>query len=204
MKILNLYAGIGGNRKLWEGHEVTAVEYEPYIAEEYARQFPEDTVVVGDAHQYLLDHYEEFDFIWASPPCPTHSRLNHSYKNDWKKHLLKYPDMSLYQEIIFLREFYKGKWVVENVEPYYPTLINPRVMLDRHLFWSNFSIPKDSFARLYEGQMAAATIQELSDAFGLPIPPQNARKLLRNAVDPRLGEHILKAALKKTEQGVLL
>lgn len=26
IKVLNLYAGIGGNRKLWEGVEVTAVE----------------------------------------------------------------------------------------------------------------------------------------------------------------------------------
>jgi DNA (cytosine-5)-methyltransferase 1 len=64
MKILNLYAGIGGNRKLWEGHEITAVEINPKIAEVYKTLFPEDEVVVGDAHQYLLDHFREFDFIW--------------------------------------------------------------------------------------------------------------------------------------------
>lgn len=34
MKILNLYCGIGGNRKLWgDEHEITAVEFEPKIAE---------------------------------------------------------------------------------------------------------------------------------------------------------------------------
>lgn len=33
MKILNLYAGIGGNRKLWGNeHEITAVELDPDIA----------------------------------------------------------------------------------------------------------------------------------------------------------------------------
>ena len=32
MKILNLYAGLGGNRKKWEGHEITAVELNPAIA----------------------------------------------------------------------------------------------------------------------------------------------------------------------------
>lgn len=70
MKILNLYAGIGGNRKLWgDDYEITAVEFDPEIARAYQDRYPNDTVIVGDAKQYLLDHYKEFDFIWASPPC---------------------------------------------------------------------------------------------------------------------------------------
>jgi DNA (cytosine-5)-methyltransferase 1 len=33
MKILNLYAGIGGNRKLWGNtHSITAVEFDEEIA----------------------------------------------------------------------------------------------------------------------------------------------------------------------------
>jgi len=73
MKILNLYAGIGGNRKLWHhNHQVTAVEFNSDIAKIYQDLFPNDTVVVGDAHQYLLDHYKEFDFVWSSPPCQSH------------------------------------------------------------------------------------------------------------------------------------
>lgn len=67
MKILNLYAGIGGNRKLWAGHDITAVEHDPEIAGVYKELYPDDTVVVGDAHQYLENHFGEFDFIWASP-----------------------------------------------------------------------------------------------------------------------------------------
>jgi DNA (cytosine-5)-methyltransferase 1 len=35
MRILNLYAGIGGNRKLWTDCEVTAVENVQHIADVY-------------------------------------------------------------------------------------------------------------------------------------------------------------------------
>ena len=73
MKILNLYAGIGGNRKLWRDVDVTAVENDLQIANVYMDFFPDDTMVVGDAHQYLIDNFYKFDFIWSSPPCQTHS-----------------------------------------------------------------------------------------------------------------------------------
>lgn len=79
MKILNLYAGLGGNRKLWIGAEITAVENDPRIAAVYSRLYPEDTVIIGDAHQYLLENYSEFDFIWSSPP------VKHTQK--WRKRL---------------------------------------------------------------------------------------------------------------------
>jgi DNA (cytosine-5)-methyltransferase 1 len=138
MKILNLYAGIGGNRKLWgDTHEITAIEYDPATAEVYKSYFPNDTLIIEDAHQYLLDHYKEFDFIWASPPCPTHSRLVTSNKTRMK---LEYPDMKLYQEIIFLKSFCDALFIVENVIPYYEPLIRPDVGLHRHLYWCNFRI----------------------------------------------------------------
>ena len=35
MKVLNLYAGIGGNRKLWTDVEVTAIENNESIAAIY-------------------------------------------------------------------------------------------------------------------------------------------------------------------------
>ena len=47
MKVLNLYAGIGGNRKLWEDVEVTAVEYNKDIAAIYQDFFPKDKVVIS-------------------------------------------------------------------------------------------------------------------------------------------------------------
>ena len=88
MKILNLYACLGGNRYKWnevkEDIEVTAIELDPEAARLYQERFPNDTVIVADAHQYLLDHYKEFDFIWSSPPCPTHSRFQISMKTKRK------------------------------------------------------------------------------------------------------------------------
>ena len=140
MKILNLYAGIGGNRKLWDQtgeHEITAVEYDPKIAAIYKDFFPNDIVIVADAHQYLLDHYKEFDFIWGSPPCPTHSCLNTLLH---AKGMDRFPDMRLYQEVIFLKHFFEGLYCIENVIPYYEPLVTPQIR-GRHAFWSNFTIP---------------------------------------------------------------
>ena len=139
MKILNLYAGIGGNRKLWgDEHDITAVELNPDIAKIYQDFFPKDKVIVGDAHEYLLEHFEEFDFIWSSPPCQSHSKTNFFLKGQG---ILRYPDMNLYQEILFLHYFFKGKYVVENVQGYYKPLIEPQ-KIGRHYFWANFKIPE--------------------------------------------------------------
>jgi DNA (cytosine-5)-methyltransferase 1 len=140
MKILNLYACLGGNRYKWDevtDIEVTAVELDPEAARLYQERFPNDKVIVADAHHYLLDHYKEFDFIWSSPPCPTYSRLQTSLKTRTK---MKYPDMKLYEEIIFLDNFFNGKYCVENVIPYYEPLL-PAKKRGRHLYWTNFNLP---------------------------------------------------------------
>lgn len=187
MKILNLYAGIGGNRKLWGSeHEITAVEYEPYIADVYRELYPNDTVIVADAHQYLLDHYKEFDFIWSSPPCPTHSRVRTAHPKKI------YPDMKLYEEIIFLDKWYKGLWVVENVIPYYKPLIEPKVIIDRHMFWSNKWIGRAEFGKdRYDVSRATKEQLAATHKIDLPIGTKNQRKLLRNAVMPEVGQYIL-------------
>lgn len=135
MKVLNLYAGLGGNRKLWRDVEVTSVELEPKIAAIYSRLYPEDNLIIGDAHQYLLDHADEYDFIWSSPPCQTHSRMAKATRHKLKR----YVDMSLYQEIIYLQHFFKGGYVVENVIPFYEPLM-PAQKVGRHLYWSNFDV----------------------------------------------------------------
>ena len=193
MKILNLYCGIGGNRKLWgEEHEVTAVELDTNIAEVYKKLYPNDTVIVGDAHEYLRQNFRYFDFIWASPPCPTHSVLQLSHSNDKD---LKYPDMGLYQEIILLKQFYKGIWVIENVKPYYDLLISPSFSIGRHLFWSNKFILSPQFAQVYNRDVSRDKKEDLAKSMGYELQVLekkgvDVRKVLRNCVVPEIGLHI--------------
>lgn len=183
MKILNLYAGIGGNRKLWGNeYKITAVENNLKIAEKYKKNFPNDIIVTSDAHEYLLDNYKEFDFIWSSPPCQSHSRTNYFTQHIRKRPI--YPDMKLYQEILFLKGFYKGKWVVENVIPYYKPLLEA-TKIGRHLFWSNFNIKKIS--------QPIDDIGTMDCNYGNKAYKKKVEE--RNAVNSKLGKHILDTAL---------
>src|SRR5210317_1856630 len=143
MKVLNLYAGLGGNRKLWKNVEVTAVENDEKIANQYKEFYPNDNVIVDDAHNYLLNNYENFDFIWSSPPCQSHSRMVKAGRNRKPR----YPDMQMYEEIIFLQHFFEGGWIVENVKPYYKELIPPTEVIGRHWFWSNFNFDVEDVPR---------------------------------------------------------
>jgi len=197
MRVLNLYAGLGGNRRHWKGCDVTAVEYTQAIADVYKEQYPNDTVIVGDAHQYLLEHYQEFDFIWASPPCQSHSRMIRSGKNRKPR----YPDMKLYEEILFLKHNFIGHWIVENVKPYYDVLI-PAKAVGRHLFWCNFEFnaeevkqPKGFIMKTNtEGAEALKEwlgIQYKGNLYyeGNHCPAQ----VLRNCVHPELGRQVFDA-----------
>jgi DNA (cytosine-5)-methyltransferase 1 len=203
-KVLNLYAGVGGNRKRWEGTEVTAVEIDAEIAATYKGLYPQDTVIVGDAHEYLADNYSKFDFIWSSPPCQSHSRMMKATRHD----VARYPDMNLYQEIIFLKNFYSGKWVIENVKPYYEPLIRPTAVLGRHYFWANFKIPffevPSPKGFIYSGTVAGA--ESLKDWLGIRYDgniyygdSHCPAQVLRNCVHPDLGLHVFRAAQNKVE-----
>jgi DNA (cytosine-5)-methyltransferase 1 len=204
---LNLYAGIGGNRKLWDNVEVTAVELNPKIAAVYQDLFPNDTVIVGDAHQYLLDHYAEFDFIWSSPPCPTHSRARYGLGFHGHGFAAVYPDMALYQEVILLKHHFKGQYCIENVQAYYKPLIEP-LSIGRHWYWTNFPIEKlqVGYSGLTAGittstgkRLIRKTTEELEAHLGYDLSKYsitNKRLLLRNCVEPEVGLHILKEVRK--------
>ena len=190
MKVLNLYAGIGGNRKLWNDCEVTAVEYDEEIAKVYSLLYTEDTVVVGDANDYLENHFAEFDFIWASPPCPSDGQYRHNVGVLGKGFDPIIPDMTtLYGAIVFLQTYFDGKWCVENVKPYYGTLIEPAFEMHRHLFWANFTAKKRSFK-----PAEIRTKNKISDFEGYEVVAaskiKNKRQVLRNCVDSELGLHI--------------
>jgi DNA (cytosine-5)-methyltransferase 1 len=202
IKVLNLYACLGGNRYKWDevaDIEVTAVELDPVLAKLYQERFPNDKVIVADAHQYLLDHYQEFDFIWSSPPCPTHSRARFwAYGANGTKPV--YPDFALYQEIIFLKHHFKGKYVVENVKPYYEPIIKAQE-IDRHLYWTNFNIPKNINARHFNGLCQTKNeVKNLSIFHDYDFykykGSQLTNKIARNLVDYEVGKSIFETALK--------
>lgn len=195
MKILNLYAGIGGNRKLWGNeHQVTAVEYDPKIAAIYGDIFPNDELIVGDAHEYLRQHHHEFDFIWSSPPCQTHSSFRFNIGVRYRGVEAKYPDMTLYEEIVFLQyHAHPGtRWLVENVVPYYEPLI-PATKIGRHLYWSNFELPE--LPHLVDN-IRGNQIPDLEQLHGYDLSKYslpNKRQVLRNVVSPAIGKAILDA-----------
>lgn len=200
MKILNLYACLGGNRYKWDevtDVEVTAVEWDEELAKLYQERFPNDTVIVADAHQYLLDHYQEFDFIWTSPPCPTHSRARWwAHGKNGKSPI--YPDMTLYQEIIFLQHHFEGKYVVENVVPYYDPLI-PAYKRGRHLYWTNFTLPNVLSDRKINICTDVDEVKKLCKFHDYDFykyqGKQSTQKIARNLVDYEAGRVILETAL---------
>jgi len=204
VKVLNLYAGLGGNRKYWKNCEVVAVEKDEKIAKIYSEQNPQDTTIIGDAHDYLLKHFEEFDFIWSSPPCQSHSRMIRSGRNRKPT----YPDMRLYEEILFLKYNFKGLWIVENVIPYYPAPFDP-LKIGRHLFWSNFDIPRinppefKGFISRQNMKAKEALMEWLDIKYeGNVYYGKNhcVTQVLRNCVHPIVGDGIFKEAKRKIEE----
>lgn len=200
IKVLNLYACLGGNRYKWDevaDIEVTAVELDPEAARLYKERFPNDTVIVADAHQYLLDHYKDFDFIWSSPPCPSHSRMRKTNTGEGeRKSSACYPDMKLYEEIIFLDNFFKGKYCVENVIPYYEPLIQAQKR-GRHLYWTNFILPNNLNERKADN-FIYAKVSELSKFHNYDFTKykgtQRVDKMARNLVDYEAGKTIFETA----------
>lgn len=192
MKVLNLYAGIGGNRKLWDyGYEITAVENDPDIAKIYKDLYPQDEIKVADAHEFLLDSYDYFDFIWSSPPCQSHSSFRKNIGVRYRGSEAMYPDMRLYQEILFLKHYFKGNWVVENVKPYYEPLIKPDFILQRHYFWSNMKITEKEFKT---DLIRKSQIPQLQEMHGFDLSNyklKNKRQVLRNVVSPEIGKYVI-------------
>jgi DNA (cytosine-5)-methyltransferase 1 len=204
LRVLNLYAGLGGNRKHWQNADVTAVEYDDEIAAIYKENFPDDQVIIADAHEFLLKHYKDFDFIWTSPPCPTHSRARFWHAKGGNCDCV-YPDWHLWQEIIFLKHYAPCKYVVENVIPFYEEDLNiflpPSISLQRHLFWANFSIRPFTFdeeIKIRSVNKSQPEITANSTVYGFNISKYKISnrkdQILRNLVNPDLGLYILEQA----------
>lgn len=206
IKILNLHCGIGGNRKGWDNTkvEVTAVEYIQEIADVYKTFYPNDKVIVCDAKEYLEKHWREFDFIWVSPPCQTHSKMRYlaSKRGSYDA---KMPDMELYKFIIFLKHFCRDKlWVVENVVPYYEPLIKPSGKLGRHLIWCNFVFKE---IEIKENEVKHNKVTGQTARYGIDLKQFKLKhrkdQIIRNCVNPKLGSYLFDSAYKKQEEGLI-
>lgn len=213
MKVLNLYACLGGNRYKWTDCEVTAVELDPEAAKLYQERFPQDKVIVADAHQYLLKNYMNYDFIWSSPPCPSHSRARFWNSSNYETTTEPiYPDMKLYQEIILLQNYYRnGYFVVENVIPFYEPLITAQKR-GRHLYWTNFKLPNDLNDRRFAISSSKNELKGLCEFHDYDFTKykgeQPVLKMARNLVDYEAGKTIFETALgiinKKQEKQLTL
>ena len=111
-----------------------------------------------------------------------------------------YPDLKLYEEVIFLDNFFKGKYVVENVTPYYEPLV-PAQKRGRHLYWTNFTLPNDINERKLKGTLCLMkneidTLCEFHDYdFRKYKGEQRLDKMARNLVDYEAGRTIFETAL---------
>ena len=211
IKILNAYSSLGGNRYKWDEVakeanveiEVTAIELDEELANLYQERFPNDKVIITDAHKFIKERYSEFSIIWSSPPCPSHSKARYwGFGANGKMPI--YPDMKLYEEIIFLQYHFKGKYCVENVIPYYEPMLNPKKR-DRHLYWTNFNLPNKLSDRHFKGLAQAENeVNKLCEFHDFDFRrykgTQRLNKIARNLVDYEAGKTILETALGITKQ----
>lgn len=212
IKILNLYAGIGGNRKHWQGVEVTAVEKDLKVLAAYKSLYPNDIAIPADAHQYLLKNFYKYDVIWSSYPCQSMSRMNYWLTPDKKR----YPDLRMYSEILLLENFFKGVWIVENVDSYFVPLVKPTIKIGRHLFWSNIQLSDFEAPELFKDRgVDIISLQSMDDKKiimdwlgihyekNIYLSGKNYMQVFRNCVHPDIGLSVFKDIIKhlKTVSG---
>jgi len=110
LRILDLFCGVGGVVRGFHKYlQEQGVEYEYYAVDTDRRILiahellnPNSITVCRDAYGFTDEELKGYDFIWASPPCETHSHLNFYNWNDPKK--FKEPDMRLYELILRLQK----------------------------------------------------------------------------------------------------
>ena len=208
IKLLNLYAGIGGNVHLLDRnkYQIISIEHNIQIAKINQLLHPEDIIITcdglckedeirtecpGNAKYYLRLNYKKFDFIWGSPPCQTHSKMRFTQKSkDFYEY--KYPNVDLYQIITLLQTHFEGTYIIENVKPYYESWIKPNFILNRHYYWSNKYLHCDKlqtpkpFDRMYK--------PDWIEFLDIPVKQKDIKlQWLRNCVHPKEGLQLMES-----------
>jgi DNA (cytosine-5)-methyltransferase 1 len=115
LKILDLFCGAGGAGYGYflAGFEVTGIDNKEQ--KHYPFEF-----ILSDAFEYLVNNYNKFDAIHASPPCQQYTKS----AKQWRKAGKEYPD--LITECRMLLTKTNKPYIIENV-PDSP-LINPIIL----------------------------------------------------------------------------
>jgi DNA (cytosine-5)-methyltransferase 1 len=108
--------------------------------------------------------------------------------------------MKLYEEILFLEAYFDGKYVVENVIPFYDPLI-PAQKRGRHLYWCNFTLPNNIGERIEGNGLIGSAKNEVAALgkfhdydFSQYKGEQRMNKIARNLVDYEAGLTIFNTA----------
>ena len=204
-ELYNGCAGFGANTHLVDRGKcnITHTEHFKEIAEVNKKLHKNDTIIVTDTFQHFQDNHEKFDAAWFSVNCQGHSKMVKATRHNVNKIP---PVTELYGLIIFLKHFYKGDWVVENVVPFYEPLIEPTLRVGRHLFWSNkpiFGVEDVKRPKGFINKSNKQGADELKKWLGLDFEGYVYYKgnhcpaqTLRNCVHPYIGEQIINQLLK--------
>jgi len=141
MRMLDLYSGLGGasqafvNDDQWSVHRI-----------EKSRLMAEvEFTTIQDAMK-VKPELNQYDLIWASPPCRDFSDACDSPKSVARRERQSYePDMSLLLKAIDIIETVKPKWwVIENVrgaqEYFTPLIGSVRQKVGPFYLWGKFPI----------------------------------------------------------------
>lgn len=209
IKILDLFCGLGGVARGFQTYliengidfEYHAVDINPRILLAHKIINPYSLTIKRDAYSFTDEELKKYDFIWASPPCETHS-----IAILWKK---EKPDMRLYELISKLYNLGKP-FIVENVKPYYNPPIKPTSKVCRHRLWSNLKITPinlrlQSFHRVKDDVKTLIRYHELNDVSKKILKimgnVRKARDALRDMVHWRIAYKIAEQVIPQVMNG---
>ncbi len=213
MKILSAFCSVGIGETFWpiKEHEITGIEALPVLAEEYKKRFPNSNVLIGDAYNYISLMHDQYDVIFATPPCQSRSRLT---SINSRQHNKPEEDLRVFELIEFLEDNFAGNWIIENVISNIIPKVNPSLKIGRHHIWSNIplrgyiKVPKPDF-RFDKGTYSKAGLNQtktylsdLQNYLGVTLSKRfyirgnhDPGQIYREGLHPILGKSLLNQLL---------
>jgi len=208
LKILDLFCGIGGVARGFhdylQEHRIkylyVAIDIDKHVLKAHKALNPLSNVILRDAYSFSIDELRRYDFVWASPPCETHS-----IAGIWTRKEKKSPDFRLYKLILTLHDA-NIPFVVENVKPYYNPPIKPTSKANRHRLWSNLSISPVNlrltpFERVKNSTRTLCEYHDLPEEIAKIIPSKKRRDALRDMVHHEIAYEIAKQVIPQVLEG---